>query len=1253
MLSRRSIHSAAVVFAGCSAVATAARSFSTGSSQVWIVLSGDAAHPCANGIPWTLRVPLDVSFHTSAVSTPSKTASAHTGHGVLRRSRTLLAPLHSPSPPPAGSSTATASKAEETEELRSPYDVTIDEALLGSSNLHSSSTTTSVRDLVRLLVDPDAGTAVEAVSLRDFAAMAPKRQLRAVNNDHDCLDVLLNSERYQSEKDARTLRLHGITTVGQWREQPDRVPLSAYGRGVLEATYHRHARGQQQSQKDLVVAWLTRTIQRAVAEELMAPRQLPAGSGAPVYAQPSLVSATATVAAAADVAQKAAGDIAESTEEAAVAYTTTFGMPEEQAQTAKPSKATEAAMAEEEEEVVEEEEEAAPRRRGPRQRPAVPQVSKAQAKAAAAAEEQVDEEAVEEVLKEVSAEQGEEVDAKMAEAEAILKKDGPLPPVSAAAAATTTATAVSASKAGAAAVKGSEDATAPSAEEEEEEEVEEVVEEVEDEEAEAEAAATPKATPTASATPPAAVNAAAPLPASAAVSTSSGQQKEKLARLAELMLKQFNTADGYLHPTNKAARAEQEQRGDILVLDEDTAQVNPLTMFSAYHAATVTEADPIAVRALKTIWTSYNKHQMALEEASTEAAAEFYKHESVNALLYGSVLMRALAREEPVMVLEGTSLLPPYGFPLVSSDTRPFSAAATSSSSPSVTDMTPGKVLTAMQAYKVFFSDKEKRYSPFRPAIDRNANCSVVRLSGTTLHLYYTSTNDHVVEEEVRMPFAEVMLGMLHLLRQKVLPRVNVVHYHLIATRVADTAADADFLLRSTATLDLTLPFTKEEHTRLKALAAPLGMSDEVEEFGCIDDVVMEIEDNSGASVVHSLLHNREDLEATLTATLAQLLPEDVERGAESADGEEDNEDMVEVEEEAEEEEEELAAPRGRAHAAKKPPHHPAPPVAPTTRRSAAAAAKDDVDDEEAKLEEAIYTQWQKQKEQQQQRGSAATRVSTTARTIAAPQAVADEDTEEVEEEIVEEEEFEEEEEEQAGEAASSPSPAVGATTSGTTARMTRSAAYSHHTASASTAAKSAAAASPARRTAAPPPPSSPADEEEEEEMEVVTAPVLPRRPAGHRAVPVEVDDEEVEEEVVAPRSPPSPPPPQQQQQQHLQHHRAARHAPSATHTAASPAPVRARAASSPPVTASAAPAEDAEVEEEEEEEAPPLPQVRTRRSAARRHAARSRVPTSLEEEEAHGAAFHGDDSAAGNDVDETVANEDQWFKKRPKRRHF
>ncbi|KAK7194622.1 hypothetical protein NESM_000380800 [Novymonas esmeraldas] len=1220
MLRRRSLHAATTVATGVS------------------VRCLHRVAPSAGDAALALLTPPD------PVRTPARLALPHAY--AVRTSRLLLAPRHS------SSSSSSGGAAEEEEEERGPYDVTVDEVLLhphrgSGSDGGGGAAVTTVVDLVRLLVDPDVavgcsgGDGVEAVKLRDFAAMTQRRKLKAVGGDAETLAVLLSSERYQSEKDARELRLLGVATVGQWREQPDRVPLSPYARGLLEAAHNRLARHRRQSQRDEVVAWLTGAIQRAVADELMAPKRLSAdgsssSGGGPA---PLVMDLKASVVAAAVAGRRHSTDAGETEEHDASTADKDDNEGEEE------EDADEAAAAE----TVH----TAARRRGARQRPVVVPESTATAPRSADGDDPADiaETAVAEVVAEVLQSSGEEVeDAEMArlmaEAEAILGRESPpgrsesvsearssrrAAPAAAAAATTAAAAAPvaathpSPSAAAAAAPAGRHGgrrahpappvaaaAEVEEAVEEDEEELveEEEVEEEEEEEGHAESAtkaASAAATAAAAPPPPAAAAASsAPATAAAAAEGSEVERRAKLVRLAELMLKQFNTADGYLHPTNAAEREAHERRGDILVLDDDTAQVDPLAMFSAYHAATVTDADPVGVRALKTIWTSYNKHQMALEEATDEAAIDFYKRESINALLYGSVLMRALAREEAVVVLEGTQL-PPYGFPLVSSDTRPFSGAVASA-----TDMTPGKVPTAMQAYKALFSSKERRYSPFRPGVDQSAGCSVVRLSGTTLHLYYTSTKDHIMEEEVRLPFAEVMLGVLHLLRHKVLPRVNVVHYHLIATKMADPSDSTDFMLRSTATIDLTNPFSKEELVRLRALATPLGMADEMDEYRCIDDIVMEIEETTGASIVHSLLHNREDLEATLTATLAQLLPEDgdVDGSAATATGDVDepvdsNAGEEEVDEEEVEEEVVVAPP---------PPQQPQrrSKSSSSRRRAAQAEVEEDVeeeaDEEEDNDVEAAAPPRGRQRQQASppppppppSRRSAHNTQTTAAAEVDDHDAAAEE----------EDEEYEEEEEMEAT-ARPPPPPARAA------ARV-------------SPAAAAAAASSPqaARATAAPRRAAAPVaaavshdadavEEEEEEEEEEVMAPAPPpqRTAAGRRAVPASS----------APPPPPVPPPP-------------------------APAVRRAQAEARHHAPPAAAAADDAEEEEEEAD----VPQVRTRR-VVRRAAARTRTAAppppaaaSFDEvvsgvPEAAAAAAQ----AAGTDDD------DQWFRKRPKRRYF
>ncbi|KAI5686011.1 hypothetical protein MNV84_01339 [Leishmania braziliensis] len=1204
-----------------------------------------------------LHYPLELAQRTTS---PSGTSTRVTRAGsfcsyhqsalhasrVLRALRSTLphgsSSTGSSSTPALAGSADHSNNADTTVDQRGPFEVTIDEVLLHSHDSHSSGAAAAigtVADLVRLLVDPDlevGGGAVEAVSLRDFVAMTPKRKLKAVGGNAECLDVLLSSEQYQSEKDARELRLCGVATVGQWKEQPDRVQLSAYARGLLETAYNRLARHRHHSRNDEVVAWLTRAIQRAVADELMAPKRLTDGTAMTMSStSPFLIDlkVPAVTAAGKVPVDAAAGHHARSAAQSAATATATQGKSSEGsmavAYSSGNSVQNEAADAN-----------AAARRRGPRQRSVVSgAMSKVPVAAAVEEDGAAESEELTDTIDGDAEEGGEEVENEemaelMAEAEVSPAKRAvasPSPPPFPAAAVTPAGrhNNKKAPEASPTAPRQQQHHQPPPREEveaadadEDDEELVEEVEEVEEEEA-ADMTAPPSSTSAAQPPSPPAPAAPPAPPATAVVgAAAAAERRERLVRLAELMMKQFNTADGYLHPSNKAEREAQEARGDILVLDEDTAQVDPLAVFSAYHAATITDADPVAVRALKTIWTSYNKHQMALEEAKDDTSIEFYKRESVNALLYGSVLMRALAREEQVVVLEGT-LLPPYGFPLVSSDTRPFAVFAaaggsSSSSTMAVTDMTSGKVLTALQAYKVLFSSKEKRYSPFRPAVDQSAGCSVVCLSGTTLHLYYTSTKDRIVEEEVRLPFAEVMLGVLHLLRHKVLPRVNVVHYHLIATKMVDPSDSADFMLRSTATIDLTNPFTKEELARLCALATPLGMADEMAEFRCIDDLVIEIEDTSGASVVHSLLHNREDLEATLTATLAQLLPEDgdsaagTEEAAEDAE-EEENEVVVEDEEEAE------AAPPPPPPPSRKlrgPAAAPAPSPSPgrSSRRRAVHEENEEetvrMEDEEvaevvqarptrakhrqpagtplptseAVLEEVIHRQWQ----QQRGAGKAGAAASAAPNSTAAVQhrdddgAATEEEEGDFDEELEEVDELEEE-------AAEPPS-----------ARAPVRSSVPH-----APAAPGAGAASRAQRSSRAAAAAVADDKEyeddgaeeieEEEEIEVVAPPMTQRAPAGRRAVPV-----------AAASAGPSPPPP-------------------------APAQTVRRALQVNDVGQAL--------------------QVRTRRGT-RRLTARARAPPPVVHEGFEKAAAAVAEGAPEVEAAAEV-DEDQWFRRRPKRRYF
>nr|CCC49754.1 conserved hypothetical protein, fragment [Trypanosoma vivax Y486] len=97
--------------------------------------------------------------------------------------------------------------------------------------------------VVQLLIDPEA-EGIENVSLSDFAAMQPKRQLAALNGKRSWHDWLLDSTHYKQvarlslespHYDLKALSLAGITTLYQWAEQPNLVKVSSYTRNLLDA----------------------------------------------------------------------------------------------------------------------------------------------------------------------------------------------------------------------------------------------------------------------------------------------------------------------------------------------------------------------------------------------------------------------------------------------------------------------------------------------------------------------------------------------------------------------------------------------------------------------------------------------------------------------------------------------------------------------------------------------------------------------------------------------------------------------------------------------------------------------------------------------------------------------------------------------------------------------------------------------------------------------------------------------------------
>lgn len=682
----------------------------------------------------------------------------------------------------------------------SPYTCTVDSVLQPASNPDDL----SLRALVSLLIDPDA-KGVEAVSLQDFVAMVPSRQRRAVGGQAAWHDVLLGAEKYHACKDARALRLAGITSVGAWEEKRDRVPISAYSRGLLEQAYRTLTQSSQSAQRDEVMAWLTQAIQRAVREEFT-----PSVGGEERRHAPLLSVSSAAI----------------TPHEESIA-----AMPEEDPGTPDAGGRTE--------------ERSRSGRKGATRRRAANADAVAPGDAdGTPAAEAADEDAESAHLT------GEAGTARAPHIKAgVMTRDAPK---------------VAADVHQEADADGEEYVRlAAEAEEgmmEEVEEFEEVIEEVEEElAADAEEDATP-ATTTAS---------EAAFTTVTATSGSNDKATEaKLRRLADLIVIQFNSADGYLHCPRKELRTE-EKSGSVVITDDDTAHVDPLALFSTYHAAHVGSNSPTEVQALKKIWNRFNIHQMGMEDAKDERSAMFERQKSVDALVHGAVLMRAISREEDPN-LEYDETVPAFGFPLLSSDKRPYHTKKPKSSPH--TDVTFMTVDAAISAFKRFFANKDFRSTPFIPKVDVNAGCGVVKLSGTTLHLYETSIKEVIEEEAVRPLFAEAMLGLLHVLQHKVLPRVNTVHYHILVTSLPPPSSPTSNFV----SVDLTGPFTATERTRLQALAEPLGFTkDQLAEFTCVEDIIMEIQDATGVSVVHDLLQNRDDLEAMLTPTLVELLPED------------------------------------------------------------------------------------------------------------------------------------------------------------------------------------------------------------------------------------------------------------------------------------------------------------------------------------------------------------------------------------------
>ncbi|SCU68031.1 uncharacterized protein TEOVI_000808500 [Trypanosoma equiperdum] len=718
-----------------------------------------------------------------------------------------------------------------------PHQCSIEQVLIpelepGGSGIR----TDTLRGVVQLLIDSGASD-VEDVSMLDFVAMVPRRQLTALRGRREWLDVVLASERYQVCKDARALRLAGITTVGRWDENRERVPVSMYTRGVLEEAYATMARQPAESQKDQVIMWLTKTIQAAVIEEFVA------NKGNRKILAPLITGMQAALpGAVAAAASEAAGEKRENkSQEASAASATEEGEDKTDASGNKFNKS--------------------PKNRGKRH---ARQVELAAGEgfgegeedkvAAAASNSKKNEKAAETVHTDEDAEIArllEETEQEFAPAP-YVRGNRNLNPV-----ATPENVKAEASDPKAMRVRHKKRGTDDSPQKKGRHHNADV-----EEEQRGENAATASAT---------------------TVSPPNKRERESLARLTALMLHQFSSADGYLHLPDVR---EDEKRGFVIPIDDEISQVDPFALYSAFSSTSLSRNDTAEIAALKQVWAAYNSYAEAREASTADVASvRFYKEKGVEALIHAAVLLRTISRGHPVTV--DVRDVPPFGFPLLSSDRRPYRSRR----GKNVTDMTAEKVDEAVKAFTAFFANKKCRFTPIRPAIDFNSGCSVVALMGTTLHLYETSLKSSVREEDIRCRFAEAMLGVLHVLDQQILTRVNVVHYHILATSISGGSGTNRATAMSNAntsivSIDTEGPFSVAEKKRLYQLAEPLGLANAIAQCESVSSLVEAIEEFD-VSVVHDILTNRDDLEALLTPTLVQLLPE--------ADDDDDFDEMEEI----------------------------------------------------------------------------------------------------------------------------------------------------------------------------------------------------------------------------------------------------------------------------------------------------------------------------------------------------------------------
>lgn len=721
----------------------------------------------------------------------------------------------------------------------SPEDCPVDEVLLeGLLPLPR------LPELVQQIADPDAEH-VENVSLTDYCGMIASRQLRAVGEKDEIHIAVSCSVPFQAASDLRKLQLAGLTTVSKWHkaQMNGSIRLSPFSSGRLEQAYNTLASNKQgKGEQAVVLSWLQKAIQRAIAEEF----QAAALSGSPLTAPLALASTSSGAAAAQRLQIPAAG----SSQPAPTVVDKQAAAEEEIAPSA-------SQVVEDDMEAVE----ALNHRLMTGSKRGAPPIPRA------AQEEQ-------EALNEDEVEAYEEMEEDELERPAVSSKQAVIQaaqhPVQKAPSKQSVAVAT-------------ELKAPPEAEPEEEYEEVEEFEEVEEE------VGTPAPAAPAPPQPP------------------SKEEAALLARLSDLIITQFNSADGYLRCTKREVKSD-EKRGLTIVLDDETALIDTQKIFPLLYQHSFHPSDPLAIRAMQSVVSRFYEEQKRMETEKVLMSDEvvgqvttdekkkrklrvfhyqlsrFYQQRSVDTLVWGSVLLKSLAREDEVCLDPGLPVPPPFGFPLLSSDTRSFQELSPAPHTLPSTNMTDEKIHEATGLFAEYFSHPKRRATPFMPPIDANVGCSVVQLRQSTLHLYETSMKTRVEEEEVRLSFASALLGTLHIIQQEILPHINTISYHIVVTARAAgsseaSAAEAEMPHTSVVGIDFSGQFSPQEKKRLCALALPLGLGEEVEAgWNCLEDVVMAVENQTGATVEHDIIQGTEDLESFLTPTLLSLLPEEESR---------------------------------------------------------------------------------------------------------------------------------------------------------------------------------------------------------------------------------------------------------------------------------------------------------------------------------------------------------------------------------------